>query len=64
MEKNRRKNKILMKGLQIYGTDQEIKEKVERLIKDNLNVNRKTGKVEKIAEKMLLVKMNNFEQKN
>lgn len=51
MEKNKRKNNILMQGLQVHGRDQEMKTKAKRFIKDNPNVTCETGKRTKIFEK-------------
>lgn len=62
-EKRKRKNNILMNGLKVQGTEQEIKEKVENFIKENLKINCETEKITKIGDKTLLIKINSFEKK-
>lgn len=63
MEKEKRKNNVVITGIEIDAKDEESKQLVEKWMEKELGVYRKIKEVIKITQDKMLVKMENFEDK-
>lgn len=64
MEKEKRKNNVIITGMEFQSDNQqEMKQVLENLVKEQLHINTEIKKVEKISDKRCIVEMETFEGK-